>query len=203
MGRNWAITIGINGYRNLQRLNYAQQDAEAMRQLFSQELDFQHVYHFTDDSPPIPQDYGSPLDSQPTYTTLRRFLRTRFEQPFLRDGDNLWFFFAGHGIRDQNRDYLMPMDGDRGDLDNSAIPINYISERLRQSGADNIILLIDACRSLEGRRDGLGRHWSRKAAGGDYPVLLQPRRIGLRNSRIAARHLYPCVVRKPALARRR
>ena len=156
MGRNWAITIGINGYRNLQRLNYAQQDAEAMRQLFSQELDFQHVYHFTDDSPPIPQDYGSPLDSQPTYTTLRRFLRTRFEQPFLRDGDNLWFFFAGHGIRDQNRDYLMPMDGDRSDLDNSAISINYISERLRQSGADNIILLIDACRSLEGRRDGLG-----------------------------------------------
>ena len=156
MGRNWAITIGINGYRNLQRLNYAQQDAEAMRQLFSQELDFQHVYHFTDDSPPIPQDYGSPLDSQPTYTTLRRFLRTRFEQPFLRDGDNLWFFFAGHGIRDQNRDYLMPMDGDRSDLENSAISINYISERLRQSGADNIILLIDACRSLEGRRDGLG-----------------------------------------------
>jgi formylglycine-generating enzyme required for sulfatase activity/uncharacterized caspase-like protein len=156
MGRNWAITIGINGYRNLQRLNYAQQDAEAMRQLFSQELDFQHIYHFTDDSPPIPQDYGSPLDSQPTYTTLRRFLRTRFEQPFLRDGDNLWFFFAGHGIRDQNRDYLMPLDGDRSDLDNSAISINYISERLRQSGADNIILLIDACRSLEGRRDGLG-----------------------------------------------
>jgi formylglycine-generating enzyme required for sulfatase activity/uncharacterized caspase-like protein len=156
MGRNWAITIGINGYRNLQRLNYAKQDAEAMRQLFSQELDFQHVYHFTDDSLPIPQDFGPDLDSQPTYTTLRRFLRTRFEQPFLRDGDNLWFFFAGHGIRDQNRDYLMPMDGDRSDLDNSAIPINYISERLRRSGADNIILLIDACRSLEGLRDGLG-----------------------------------------------
>ena len=127
-----------------------------MRQLFSQELDFQHVYHFTDDSFPIPQDFGPDLDSQPTYTTLRRFLRTRFEQPFLRDGDNLWFFFAGHGIRDQNRDYLMPMDGDRSDLDNSAIPINYISERLRRSGADNVILLIDACRSLEGLRDGLG-----------------------------------------------
>jgi len=137
-------------------LNYAKQDAEAMRQLFSQELDFQHVYHFTDDSLPIPQDHGPDLDSQPTYTTLRRFLRTRFEQPFLRDGDNLWFFFAGHGIRDQNRDFLMPMDGDRGDLENSALSINYISERLRQSGADNIILLIDACRSLEGRRAGVG-----------------------------------------------
>lgn len=34
MGRNCAITIRINGYRNLQRLNYAQQDAEALRDFF-------------------------------------------------------------------------------------------------------------------------------------------------------------------------
>ena len=45
MGRNWAITIGINGYRNLQRLHFAQQDADAVRQLFLQELGFQQVYH--------------------------------------------------------------------------------------------------------------------------------------------------------------
>jgi hypothetical protein len=28
MGQNWAIAIGINSYRNLQRLNYAKQDAK-------------------------------------------------------------------------------------------------------------------------------------------------------------------------------
>lgn len=156
MGRNYAITIGINGYRYLQRLNYAKHDADAVHQLFIQELKFQQVYHFTDDSPNIPQDYGPDLESRPTATTLGRFLRTRFDKPFLRDGDNLWFFFAGHGIRHQNRDYLMPMDGDRGDLERSAIPIHDISERLRSSGADNVILLIDACRSFEGKRDGYG-----------------------------------------------
>jgi formylglycine-generating enzyme required for sulfatase activity/uncharacterized caspase-like protein len=156
MGRNYAITIGINGYRYLQRLNYAQHDANAVRQLFLQELGFQQVYHFTDNSPDIPQDYGPDLESRPTFTTLERFLDTRFDQPFLRDGDNLWFFFAGHGIRYQNRDYLVPIDGDRGRLERSAIPIHYISERLRRSGADNVILLIDACRSFEGKRDGFG-----------------------------------------------
>ncbi|MEO1402422.1 MAG: caspase family protein [Cyanobacteria bacterium J06635_1] len=156
MGRNWAITIGINHYRYLQRLHYAQRDAEVMGQLFSQELGFEQVYHFSEEAPPIPQDYGPDLDSTPTGTTLRRFLRTRFEQPFLREGDNLWFFFAGHGIRHQNRDYLMPLDGDRDDLERSAIPIHTISERLRRSGADNIILLIDACRGYEGRRSGIG-----------------------------------------------
>ncbi|MEM9007979.1 MAG: SUMF1/EgtB/PvdO family nonheme iron enzyme [Cyanobacteria bacterium P01_F01_bin.86] len=156
MGKNWAITIGINEYRYLQRLNYAKQDADAVRQLFLQDLGFQQVYHFTDNSPDIPQDYGPDLESRPSATTLGRFLRTRFETPFLREGDNLWFFFAGHGMRNQNRDYLMPIDGDRGDLARSAIPIHYVSECLRRSGADNVILLIDACRSFEGRRDGVG-----------------------------------------------
>ncbi|MFM7426424.1 MAG: SUMF1/EgtB/PvdO family nonheme iron enzyme [Elainella sp.] len=155
MGRNWAITIGINQYRNLQRLDFAQRDGEAMRAWFQQELGVQTVYHFSDDSPPIPQDFGPALDSQPTYATLRRFFRVRFEQPFLQPGDNLWFFFAGHGKRHADRDYLMPQDADPGDVEGSAIALNYVTERLRRSGADNVILLIDACRNT-GQRDGTG-----------------------------------------------
>jgi len=155
MGQNWAITIGINRYKNLQPLNFAKRDAEAMRSYIQQELGCQMMYHFSDDSPPIPQDFGAPLDSQPTYGTLRRFLRVRFEQPFLKAGDNLWFFFAGHGIRHEDRDYLVPLDGDPGDVPNTAIPLNYVTERLQRCGADNVILLIDACRS-SGRRAGLG-----------------------------------------------
>ena len=153
MVRNWAITIGINRYRYLQPLKYGMSDADTVRQFFTQELKFHQVYHFTEQSLPIPQDYGPALDSQPTSTTLGRFLRRRFEQPFLKTGDNLWFFFAGHGIRNENRDYLMPIDGDREDLERSAIPLHYISERLQRSGADNVIMLIDACRNGEGRRD--------------------------------------------------
>ncbi|MFG6100489.1 SUMF1/EgtB/PvdO family nonheme iron enzyme [Leptothoe sp. ISB3NOV94-8A] len=156
MARNWAITIGINGYCYLQRLKYAKRDAESIRQFFNDELKFERVYHFAEGAEPIPQDYGPDMDAHPSYITLKRFFRKRFDQPFLREGDNLWCFFAGHGIRDQNRDYLMPIDGDRGDLAGSAIPIHYISERLRRSGADNVILLIDACRSYEGRRGAVG-----------------------------------------------
>lgn len=158
MGRNWAITIGINGYRNLQPLHYAKQDAEAMQSFLQRELSVQTVYHFTDESPTIPQDYGPPLDSYPTYATLRRFFRIRFESPFLNPGDNLWFFFAGHGKRHEDRDYLMPIDADPGDeIEKSTwIPLSYITDRLRRSGADNVIMLIDACRSGSGRRDSDG-----------------------------------------------
>jgi formylglycine-generating enzyme required for sulfatase activity/uncharacterized caspase-like protein len=161
MGRNWAITIGINGYHNLQRLNYAKRDAEVVQAFLQQELQIQTPYHFTDDSPAIAQDYGSPLNSYPTYATLRRFFRIRFEQPFLKPGDNLWFFFAGHGKRHEDRDYLMPIDADPGDeVEKSTwIPLSYITDRLRRSGADNVVMLIDACRSGAGRRDsdGFGR----------------------------------------------
>jgi formylglycine-generating enzyme required for sulfatase activity/uncharacterized caspase-like protein len=155
MGKNWAITIGINEYDYLSPLNYAKRDAEAFRNFCLEQLGFEKVYYFSDDSAAIKQDFGPPMRSQPTYGILSRFLRVRFEEKFLGAGDNLWFFFAGHGKRHQNRDYLMPSDADPGNIQGTAIPINYISERLRRCGADNVILFLDACRN-EGDRDGEG-----------------------------------------------
>lgn len=154
MGKNWAITIGINRYSNLQALQFAKRDAELVREYFHDEIEFEKIYHFTDDSPPIPQDHGPDLDSRPTFATIKRFLRVRFDHKFLRTGDNLWFFFAGHGVHHEDRDYLMPLDADPGDIKSTAIPLNYVTERLRRSGADNVILLVDACRSRT--RAGLG-----------------------------------------------
>ncbi|HIK56998.1 MAG TPA: SUMF1/EgtB/PvdO family nonheme iron enzyme [Synechococcales cyanobacterium M55_K2018_004] len=154
MGENWAIAIGINHYSNLQSLHYAKQDAASVCDYF-RELQFRQIYYFADDAPPIPAPYGPPLDSKPGYTQLRRFLRTRFEQPFLKPGDNLWFFFAGHGGRDAGRDYLLPTDADPGDIPGTALAIQEVSDRLRSCGADNVILLLDACRT-DDRRDGVG-----------------------------------------------
>ena len=155
MGKNWAISIGINQYDYLTPLKYAKRDAEAVRDFCLKEVGFEKVYYFSDDSPAIAQDHGPPMRSQPTYGVLSRFLRVRFEQPFLEPGDNLWLFFAGHGKRHRDRDYLMPNDVDYGNIEGTAIAVNYIAERLRRSGADNVILIVDACRN-EGDRDGQG-----------------------------------------------
>ncbi len=157
MGQNWAIAVGINGYKNLKALHFAQRDAAAVRDYLRDELGCrpEQVYYFSDDSPPIVPDVGPLMDSVPTFATLKRFLRVRFEQPFLNPGDNLWFFFAGHGVRHEDRDYLLPIDADPGDVASTAIPLHYVTERLQRCGADNVILLVDACRS-EGRRAGLG-----------------------------------------------
>ena len=47
-------------------------------------------------------------------------------------------------------------EADTGDIASTAIPLHYVTERLQRCGADNVILLIDACRCDSGRRKGLG-----------------------------------------------
>jgi len=160
MARNWAICIGVNEYHNLPSLNFAVRDAEAMRDWFVNEAGFAQgdVYLFTDNSPPI-SDASKPYPSQPNYATLIRFLNNRFKKPFLSSGDNLWFFFSGHGLRHAERDYLMLSDssGDNELIDRTAIPISYVTERLRLCGADNVVIVQDACRNqLSGKGLGVG-----------------------------------------------
>ncbi len=153
MGKNWAISIGINKYDNLQDLNFAKRDAEAMAAWFREEAKFDQVFLFTEDSPDI--NTSPAIPTQPTYGGLRGFLRRQFEQPLLEPGDNLWFFFAGHGMRHADKDYLMLADSDPGDIEHTAISVEYITERLRRSRADNVVLFLDACRE-ESSRSGLG-----------------------------------------------
>jgi uncharacterized caspase-like protein len=155
MGKNWAICIGINHYSNLPELSYAVKDAEAIKDWCGKE-GFDNIYLFTDDSEEI-CDADRPYASQPTYGTLMRFLRNRFQSPFMNNGDNLWFFFSGHGLRKGERDYLMPNDSDPhpDGIEQTAISLSYVTERLRRSGADNIVLFLDACRSQDNAK-GLG-----------------------------------------------
>ncbi|MEM1168534.1 MAG: GUN4 domain-containing protein [Cyanobacteria bacterium P01_H01_bin.35] len=156
MARNWAICVGINNYNNMPNLQYAQRDAELMRDYFLNEAGFEKVYLFTDNSPQI-NDADKPFNSQPTYGTLRRFLRDRFEEEFLSPGDNFWFFYSGHGMRFNDRDYLMPADADPhpDGVEDTSISLYFVTERLRRCGADNVILFLDACRSQESSK-GLG-----------------------------------------------
>ncbi len=155
MAKNWAIAIGINQYNpnNFAPLNYAKRDAELMRDFF-QRAGFDEVCFFTDDSPPQELASGAKIPTYPSCGNLLSFLHDRFEKPFLEAGDNCWFFFAGHGLQHGNHDYLMPIDAHPRNV-NIAIPVSYVRDRLSRCGADNVILMLDACRN-EGSRDAGG-----------------------------------------------
>ncbi|MEH1924016.1 SUMF1/EgtB/PvdO family nonheme iron enzyme [Nostoc sp.] len=159
MAKNWAIAIGINQYDYLQPLNYAKRDALLMQEFLANEAGFERIFFFSDDSPHV-----DGKSTRPTRTNLLRVLRQLFDNPFMGAGDNFWFFFSGHGIRYADRDYLMPCDGDPEDIENTAIAINFVSERLRRCGADNVVLILDACRN-EGKKtgEGIGRQTAEEA----------------------------------------
>jgi uncharacterized caspase-like protein len=156
MAKNWAVVIGINEYEHLQRpLKYAKRDAELMRDFLCNEAGFEKVYHFSEDS--------SEKQLLPTRSNVMRLLHVRFEQPFMSAGDNFWFFFSGHGVRQNGCDYLMPTDGFPEDIANSNISVNFIIQRLRRCRADNIILILDACRDEGKSVEGIGRQTAEQA----------------------------------------
>ncbi|WP_414563804.1 MULTISPECIES: caspase family protein [unclassified Anabaena] len=160
MAKNWALVIGINQYDFLQPLQYAKRDAQLMREFLYHEAGFDRIFFFSDDSP----DFNE-RTTRPYRNNLLRVLRQLFENPFMEAGDNLWFFFSGHGMPHNGCDYLMPSDADPGDVENTAISINYITQRLRRCGADNVVLILDACRKGIGTRagEGIGRQTSKQA----------------------------------------
>ena len=128
MAKNWAICVGINQYRFLQDLTCAVNDAEKMHLWLKETAKFDQTYLFTDISPEI-DDMSEPLPSQPTFTTLRRWLRKRFARPILSPSDSLWFFFSGHGVREQGQDYLLLNDSDPDpeEVNNSAISLTFVT----------------------------------------------------------------------------
>jgi uncharacterized caspase-like protein len=145
-----AIVIGINNYDYLQPLRYAQQDALAVKNFLEKEAKFDRVYYFAEDAPLF-----NGKSMKPTRNNLRRVMRDTFAKPFMQDGDNFWFFFSGHGMRDGECDFLMPLDGDPDDVSDSGIATAQISAWLRGCGADNVVMILDACRN-GGRKDGQG-----------------------------------------------
>jgi uncharacterized caspase-like protein len=56
---NWALVIGINKYDRLRSLDYAERDADLMRDFFQNEARFEQIFYFSDTSP----DFYAPDDS--------------------------------------------------------------------------------------------------------------------------------------------
>lgn len=159
MAKNRAIVIGINQYQILQSLKYAKRDAELMAHFLQNSAGFDQVFLFSDDSPEI-----RGKSTRPFRSNILRVFREFFETPFMSDGDNFWFFFAGHGMRYGERDYLMPLDADPDDVENTGISTNYLTERLRRCGADNVVMLLDACRNMGSRAgEGIGNQTAKEA----------------------------------------
>ena len=133
-GTAWALIVGINAYRQADRLNYAVADARAVAAALPG-LGFQNVRLL--------------LDEDATKAAIERTIYTEFKQK-MGPQDRLFVFFAGHGItvrlpRGDEEGYLIPVDGDPNQPEITAIPMDEIRKIGKRVSAKHIFFAIDSC----------------------------------------------------------
>jgi uncharacterized caspase-like protein len=125
-----ALVIGNSNYSYAQALPNPTNDATAITQSLTR-LGFDVIS-------------GTNLSHDKTRLIVKDFARA------LKDADVALFFFAGHGIQVEGKNYLIPVDGSfedgEADLDFSAIDVDFVLRQMERSAATRILLL-DACRN--------------------------------------------------------
>ncbi len=152
MANHWAITIGINQYRHLQPLMHAQNDALFTHRFLVEESGFPM------DHCVLLSDLATSVGHQAMYPdkpALLEWVHAITQQ--VEEGDVVWFFFSGYGVQLEGKDYLMPIDGDPGQIASTGMAMTTLMESLAQLPTDNVLLLLDINRaqgSLSGQTIG-------------------------------------------------
>lgn len=152
MANNWAIVIGINHYdhHSDKRLKYAVSDAQLMYGFLC------NYAGFTSERTVLclgDEKYRN-TPTYPTYSNLLRLLNRDLHPNQLGKIDRFWFFFGGHGISKNGRDYLMTCDSLLEDIElKIALPIDEVIASLQRHQSADIVLILDSCREQIGSRN--------------------------------------------------
>jgi hypothetical protein len=132
--RRIVLSIGINIHQFLPRLQFAGNDAEELvSTLQSSGLQNVHARLLR--------------DSEATKEGIRRSMDDIIGQ--VEEDDQVWLFFAGTGFAEGGIGYLIPYDGNPGQLSSSAISIPEVGSWLRRLKAKQVIVISDTCHSGE------------------------------------------------------
>ncbi len=127
--RRVALVIGNSVYQSAPHLPNPANDAEALAATL-QRLGFE-------------VSKGIDLDRAETEMIIREFSRS------LSGADVALFFYAGHGIQVEDRNYLIPVDAKLDDetaLDFEATPLDLVLRHMEREPRVNLVFL-DACRN--------------------------------------------------------
>jgi hypothetical protein len=128
--RRMALVIGNDSYQNVQQLKNARADAKAI---------------------------AVELKAVGFDVTLKQDLNQKMMKSALRDfkaqvqgGDEVVFYFSGHGVQFGGSNYLIPIDitaDSEAQVADDAIPLQRILDDLTEQKARFSLAIIDACRS--------------------------------------------------------
>src|SRR5215831_3383380 len=145
----WALVIGVDKYADPQisALRGADNDARTLSDALIRYAGFppdQVILLATD----------QPAERQPTRINILRRL-SNLASVVPKDG-LLLISFAGHGIERKGQAYLIPSDSQISDdinlLEESAVSVARMKDRIRATGVGQVVILLDACRNDPGGR---------------------------------------------------
>ncbi|HUS10356.1 MAG TPA: caspase family protein [Pyrinomonadaceae bacterium] len=147
--KRWALVIGVDKYLDPQisPLKGSDNDARLIADALVRYAGF-------------PQDQvillstNQPIERQPTRVNILRRL-SNLSTAVPKDG-LLLISFAGHGMEREGQAFLLPSDAQVSDqisfLEETAISINRVKQRIKETGVGQVLVLLDACRNDPGGR---------------------------------------------------
>ena len=147
--KRWALVIGVDKYQDPQisPLKGSDNDARLIADALVRYAGFprdQVILLATD----------QPLERQPSRVNILRRL-SNLSTAVPKDG-LLLISFAGHGMERGGHAFLLPSDAQISDqisfLEETAISINRVKERIKETGVAQVVVMLDACRNDPGGR---------------------------------------------------
>ena len=135
---SWAVIIGINDYKHMPKLNYAVNDAVAIKEMLMSK------YNFKEDHIKLI------LNEEATKDKITQGFHQLLQKS--KEKDRVVVFYAGHGETytlpsGGEMGYLVPVDGDPEELYLTSIPMSELYDIAQMSYAKHILYLVDACYS--------------------------------------------------------
>lgn len=131
----YALIISCEDYTNFKSIAYCEADAALILETLTQYCDYETKnvewctqYHECDDTPNVIYDKLNSLINK------------------AENGDTILFYYAGHGLKDGEKGYLLLADSSPSNLSETALDLKIINDLLKFSVADSFIIL-DACHS--------------------------------------------------------
>jgi peptidoglycan/xylan/chitin deacetylase (PgdA/CDA1 family)/uncharacterized caspase-like protein len=146
---SYAVVIGINDYQKWPKLQYAVQDAKAIRDTLVNRFGFagERVFTLT--------------NGEATRNNILALFHDKLAEAKLKKDDRIFVFFAGHGATRQlssgrNLGYIIPADSDPQQVSVDAIPMTDLQNIAESLNAKHVFFVMDACYSGLGLTRGGG-----------------------------------------------
>jgi uncharacterized caspase-like protein len=143
-GKRYALIVGIDDYiePTVTDLKCATSDAKLLKSTLVKEGGFSEENIF------LLSSAATGENDQPSLTNI--VFRLEWLREVVGPSDTLVFYFAGHGVSMESETFLLTAEADQRDKNTlmvSSLRGKVLNEMLKQTGAQNTLVLLDACRN--------------------------------------------------------